>query len=247
MESILNKIKNIKYAHFILYGNREDKLDVIYTILKKIYKFNRIPIIHKEFKYIKSIIHFEFNFINNTVCKYIFELIKDIITHNSLTTKYIIIHNIQNLSYIHKQILYHYLKQSINIQFIIINDDNKDINIYKYNCIGINISKNILDNIQSKLYQDISSKILQYYKYPLQKSDIMNIKEYSYIINNSIKLSLLIRYLLLSINKIHTITNFRKHNLIKFYADIEYKYNNSYYKLIYIEYIILNTYNICYL
>ena len=74
---------------------------------------------------------------------------------------------------------------------------------------------------------------------------IKKIKEFSYLlISINYPINIFLKDILTILLDDHTLIHKRKIKLIYFISESEYKYNNSYYKMVHIEYILLNIYRI---
>ena len=245
--AIITKIDKLLSGgiNLFLYGENKYKLYYIYDFLNIKYNIkNKCTVINLEdIYYIKSIYHFEID-LNNKYFKCIIELLKNIT--NNFSTRYIILNNFNNITLNNKKIIISLLKNSKLI--FILNLQNYEIILSSYG-ISFNSCNLIKDeeDEEDELYLKLVDTITDNYNKNINGNKIKHIKELSVLIVNTFNLTKLMRYLLNHFIRDNKITFMRIIKLVEYYAYLQYMYIKSYYKIIYIEYIIINTYNICYL
>jgi hypothetical protein len=240
---LIKLLKNKNHPNILLYNLYDD--NNIINALNSIYNIkSNIITTENNISYIENNIYFVFNI---DKIKYLYKLdfiyiIKNIISQNK--NKYIIFNNLESNTSI-QNILKIIIEKNTHIKFIIIS--KKITNIIepiksRFLCIRFpNTDKSIGIN---KYKQHIFDYIFELY-YDKNKNTIKNIKYISYIlrcINDtfSIFLKELFEYI---INRTEITENI-KYKCIYIISDIEYKYNNGYYKIIYYEYILIKLYTI---
>ena len=150
------------------------------------------------------------------------------------------------------------LLDAIKSRFIMIRVPN---NMYyqKYKSIeNIDINKFVINKYQSIDYLKylanientdmLINKSIEWLLLQFNMSEIhiiKKIKEFSYLlISINYPINIFLKNTLTILLDDHTLIHKRKIKLIYFVSESEYKYNNSYYKMVHIEYILLNIYRI---
>tara|TARA_B100000902_G_scaffold205846_1_gene196209 strand:+ start:306 stop:1025 length:720 start_codon:yes stop_codon:yes gene_type:complete len=173
----------------------------------------------------KNILDFK-SFINQIIKK----------NYNFTKKEYIIIKNLECNSKIQHFLFSMIEKSSYKFLFF----SNNNCIYYKLQSICINIRYKKTINTKDILIQN---KIID--NYLCNTIDIKNFKELSYILSClNIPFCIILKILLEDIIDKFEITKDKKYKCIRFLCDIQYKYNNSYNKIFYYEYLFLNLYNI---
>ena len=124
--------------------------------------------------------------------------------------------------------------------------ENIDINKFvknKYQSIDYLKYLTNIENTDMLINKSIEWLLLQFNMSEIHI--IKKIKEFSYLlISINYPINIFLKDILTILLDDHTLIHKRKIKLIYFISESEYKYNNSYYKMVHIEYILLNIYRI---
>ena len=109
------------------------------------------------------------------------------------------------------------------------------------NCI---LNKTLIENYKTP-YNKIIEKIITLYDKSMNKSNLTQLKSYAYnILRYDLSVNLFYIELLDCLLQKSTIRDKKKIKLIKYFADSEYNYNNSYRSIIVIESLLIYCYNL---
>lgn len=235
-------IKNNNHSHILIVGNKgyEYIINLLYS--NEICKLKKYNINNKHYIYGKN--HFEFDC--NIICiKEIVDIIKPLLVNKYLSNKenqYIIIKNIHLINN-NKHLIIKYLLDNFKYKYILCSN-NSNINyilksrllVYKIKGNNLNHLVYLLTNTIYDIYKKCDYILLLNF---LEK----NLKN---IISLNIKLNDILKEFLNIILKKAYIINKIKYKIINIYSDIECKYQCSYNKIIYYEYMYIYTYKLLY-
>lgn len=222
------------HPNVIIY-NSNNINNILYILSKKKYNSN----IYNSLKYYSNDTFSIFD-MKNINSKNILDFkvyIKNIVKKKYIFTKkeYIIIKNLEYNSKV-QHFLFSCI-ENINYKFLFFTNSNRIYNKLQSICVNIRYKKSINTNIL------IKNKIIN--NYLLKIINIKKLKELSYILTClNLPFCIIIKILLEDIISSFEITHNKKYRCIQFLCNIEYKYNNSYNKSLYYEYLIINLYNI---
>lgn len=210
--------------------------NILYILSKKKYNSD----IYNDIKIYRNDIYsiFDIKDINSKNLLDFKMYIKNIITKKYIFTKkeYIIIKNLEYNSKV-QRFLFSCIENTY-YKFLFFTNSNKIYSKLQSICVNIRYKKSInIDNIL------IKNKIVDNYLFKV--INIKKFKELSYILTClNLPFCIIIKILLKDIISRFEITHYKKYRCIQFLCNIEYKYNNSYNKSLYYEYLIINLYNI---
>ena len=234
-------IKNKNHSHILIVGNKgyEYIINLLYNNeIHKLKKYN----INGDTYYLYGKCHLEFDC--NIICiKNIINIIKPLIVNKYLLNKgnqYIIIKNIHLINN-NTHLILKCLLDNFKYKYILCSD-NYNINyILKSRLLVYKIKETNLNNFLYLLTNTIYNIYIKCdYTLLLDFIDT-NLKN---IISLNIKLNEILKNLIDLIFKKAYIINKIKSKIINLYSNIEYKYKNSYNKIIYYEYIYIFTYKL---
>lgn len=235
-------IKNKNHSHILIVGNKgyEYIINLLYS--NEICKLKKYNINNKHYIYGKN--HFEFDC--NIICiKDIVNIIKPLLINKYLLNKknqYIIIKNIHLINN-NKHLIIKYLLDNFKYKYILCSNNNNINNIIKSRLLVYKVKDNNLNHLVYLL----TNAIYDIYK----KCDyilLLNFleKNLKNIISLNIKLKDILKVFLNLILKKSYIINKIKYKIINLYSNIDYKYKNSYNKIIYYEYTYISTFKLLY-
>lgn len=242
-------IKSNNCPNLLLYGN--DKIyNSLINMLNELFNVKNVNIIENStFKYIGTLNYFAFENILNKNFKDFKNSLSDLVLTDNffIKNKKIIILNNIILNELNQKCLKNIIEKNKDIKFIIITNNYNNL-YYHFKSIFLSIRLNVIDEIKkvdniltkNDLYSDIYNYVKIIFCLKINKSNIKKIKDFSYLLllnNIGIRYIYIIILDILLDKKYSDLIIFK---IINFFNELSQFYKNSYYKLIYYEYIFLS-------